>query len=671
MPRSLTALGRWSFAHDQNLEYINIPDGVTVIEDAVFYNCAKLPSISLPDGLTTIKSQPFERCSSLEKVTIPRNVSAIGIRAFYGCTNLNRIDTEILDPTAVIYNLSVEDPLFSDETYNTATLYVPRDTKALYQQTRDWKRFASIVETGQNAGTLTLMVNRCEREYGDDNPTFTYTAEGAAFTGEPEITCEATRTSPVGIYPITISKGSIDFDGKITFIDAKLTVTKARLTVTADDKTMTMGDDVPELTVTYTGFKNNETEDVLVRKPKLSTTASSHNPPGTYPIYVSGAYAENYVFDYVDGRVTIVEERTAEVWKHALILNLRDGRQRRYMLKDMTDVKFSGSDIIVGTKTASNTFRRADILEFRFVDAATDYGHVTFTADSYTRRYGDPNPVFTFKAEGADYTGAPAIVCEATATSPVGTYPIQISQGSVDNDNSTFVPGVLTVTKAPLTVTADDQTITQGDDMPELTVSYDGFVNGETESALVRIPVVTTTATSSSTPGEYPIEVKGGAAENYELSYQGGILTIVAPEPVVRHHTLVMYLNDGTRERFILSDEPLFVVSNEKLVVKTSSMGAVYLRTDIREFRFEEAADGIQTVQGEQEMVIRQLPSGDVAVGGLAVDAIVRVYDLNGRMIYTASPGAGAELVIPLSDRLSGVYIINIDNKRTIKIQKR
>ena len=671
LPQSLTALGRYAFAHDKKLEYVNIPSGITVIEDATFFNCAGLSSISLPDGLTEIDSQPFEGCSGLRSVTIPKQVSTIGVRAFYGCVNLERVEAEILNPATINYYSDNGAELFSDETYNAATLNVPQGTKALYQQTMAWKRFASIVEMGQNAGTLTLMVNRCEREYGDDNPNFTYTAEGGAFTGNPEITCEATRTSPVGIYPITISKGSIHFDGKITFINANLSVKRARLKVTADNKTMTVGDPLPELTVTYTGFKNNETEEVLIRKPSLSTTATSQSPSGTYPIYVSGAYAENYNFDYADGRLTITEKTVAEIWKHTLILNLKNGSQRKYPLRDLSDVKLTGSDVIVATKTASNTFRRADILEFRFINAATDYGHVVFTADSYSRPYGAPNPTFTFKAEGAGYTGKPIITCEAASTSPVGTYPILISQGSVDNDNSTFVHGVLTVTKAPLTVTADDQTISQGDDIPELTVSYDGFVNGETESVLIRKPVATTTATSSSAPGEYPIVARGGVAENYQLYYRDGVLTIEAPAPVAYHHTLIMHLNNGTRERYILSEEPLFVVSGEKLVVKTANMGAVYLRSDIKEFTFEDTADGIQTVSDSNEMVIRQLPNGDVAVSGLDTGAIVRVYDLNGRMVFTAGTHAGEELVIPLENRVSGVYIINIDNKRTIKIQKK
>ena len=55
---------------------------------------------------------------------------------------------------------------------------------------------------------------------------------------------------------------------------------------------------------------------------------------------------------------------------------------------------------------------------------------VTITAKSYTREYGEDNPTFDFTVEGATLDGTPEIICEATATSPVGTYDILIKQGT-------------------------------------------------------------------------------------------------------------------------------------------------------------------------------------------------------------------------------------------------
>ena len=72
------------------------------------------------------------------------------------------------------------------------------------------------------------------------------------------------------------------------------------------------GDDYPTFEMDYSGFKNNETEDVLTVKPTATTTASSTSSPGAYPIIVSGGEADNYFFVYVDGILTILESNAVD-----------------------------------------------------------------------------------------------------------------------------------------------------------------------------------------------------------------------------------------------------------------------------------------------------------------------------------------------------------------------
>ena len=62
--------------------------------------------------------------------------------------------------------------------------------------------------------------------------------------------------------------------------------------------------------------------------------------------------------------------------------------------------------------------------------------------------------------------------------------------------------------------------------MPEFTLTYEGFKNDEDEFVLIKVPTVTTTATEESEPGEYDVLVSGGEAQNYELSYINGKLTV-------------------------------------------------------------------------------------------------------------------------------------------------
>ena len=89
-----------------------------------------------------------------------------------------------------------------------------------------------------------------------------------------------------------------------------LTVGKASLTITADNKTKVQGEEMPELTVSYQGFKNGDGITVLKKQPTVTTTATKDSPAGTYPITVSGAEAQNYIMNYVSGRLTVTPAPT-------------------------------------------------------------------------------------------------------------------------------------------------------------------------------------------------------------------------------------------------------------------------------------------------------------------------------------------------------------------------
>lgn len=90
----------------------------------------------------------------------------------------------------------------------------------------------------------------------------------------------------------------------------------------------------------------------------------------------------------------------------------------------------------------------------------------------------------------------------------------------------------LTIAKAQLTITADDCSMEQGSALPAFTLSYKGFVYGEDETVLTTMPIVTTTATSESPVGTYPITVSGAESQNYAITYVDGTF-IVTEAPIV------------------------------------------------------------------------------------------------------------------------------------------
>src|SRR3989442_11051103 len=104
-------------------------------------------------------------------------------------------------------------------------------------------------------------------------------------------------------------------------------------------------------------------------------------------------------------------------------------------------------------------------------------------------------------------------------------YPRAASGAVSANYTIGYVSGTLTVTAATLTITANNQTKVYGAANPALTVSYSGFVNGDTAASLTTPPTVSTTATSASGVGTYPIAASGAGSANYTISYVSGTLT--------------------------------------------------------------------------------------------------------------------------------------------------
>lgn len=125
--------------------------------------------------------------------------------------------------------------------------------------------------------------------------TVTNVAEGVV---ENEFTYEAAEGTNLANYEIETAFGTLE-------------IAPATLIVTADNKTKTQGEENPVLTGTITGFVNEETaETALTGKADYTTTADKNSPVGEYPIKAAQGSLEavngNYVFEYVDGTLTVV-----------------------------------------------------------------------------------------------------------------------------------------------------------------------------------------------------------------------------------------------------------------------------------------------------------------------------------------------------------------------------
>lgn len=144
----------------------------------------------------------------------------------------------------------------------------------------------------------------------------------------------------------------------------------------------------------------------------------------------------------------------------------------------------------------------------------------TYNGRAHTGYAGTP------RAEG--YTGSfTATYSDGSAPVNAGEYSVTIA---VPDDNDSYTGSVtlhFTVSKASITITADDKSITVGGAKPELTATITGLAEGET---LKTAPVLVCDADLSKA-GTYPITVSGALVPdggNYEetITYRPGVLTV-------------------------------------------------------------------------------------------------------------------------------------------------
>ena len=334
-------------------------------------------------------------------------------------------------------------------------------------------------------------------------------------------------------------------------IQAKCVVTVVKIPLTAHvaNTTKVYGDANPEFNITYSGFRDGDSEVGFSVPASISTIVDNSSKVGKYDIVASGAVSDKYEISYIPGTLTVTK---APLSISAGNYTKKQGDALPVFKASYTGFK-NGEDESVLTKhpvfscEANEASAPAEYaVTISGADAENyeinyEQGHLTVVeadavvvrAKSYNRQYGDENPVFEFETEGAALDGTPEIVCSAVANSPVGSYTIEVKQGSIKNYNVHFESGSLVITKAPLSISAGNYTKKQGDAMPDFKASYVGFKNGENESVLTKQPVFFCEANEASAPADYAVIISGAEAENYDISYEQGRLTVVEADAVV------------------------------------------------------------------------------------------------------------------------------------------
>lgn len=447
-------------------------------------------------------------------------------------------------------------------------------------------------EAALAADRVTVTAKSYSRFYGDANPTFEYTVEGTLKGGEPSITCQATTESPIGSYPIVVSQGAAT-NRNFTAVNGTLTVNKAPLTVTARSYTIKQNEQLPQFQADITGFKLGQNASALTAQPQFACDAPADRTPGVYTINVSGAAADNYEVTHVAGTLTILEADLITVTAKSASKVYGDFMPK--LEYTITGGTLTGTPLLTCEATEASVPGTYDIT----VDKGSleDYPNLKFVAGKLTvtkaqltaaatdaeRIYGDENPEFEVTYSGfrltddaTTLTSQAAATTEATAASSAGTYAIVVSGAESDRYDITYADATLTVKKATLQASVGEYRREQGQPNPDFVIVYEGFRNGDDETAIDVKPVATTTADENSGPGEYEITVSGGEALNYEFTYVAGLLVVQMPDaikaitfdaPVDIYSITGRLIRSGVTSTATLP-RGMYVVNGRKVIVK-------------------------------------------------------------------------------------------------------
>jgi hypothetical protein len=372
---------------------------------------------------------------------------------------------------------------------------------------------------------ITISADILGKIYGNNDPTLTAQVTAGTIVNSDPHTGTLSRASgeDKGVYDI--SKGTYTYGSNYAeaFVGATFTIGQRPITITADIQTKVYGNSDPTLTAKVTStigvVNGDQASGTLLR-------AAGENV-GRYIISKNTyTYGTNYAETYVPDSLAITQRA---------ITVSADALGKTYGNSDPTLTAQVSSGSIVGTDVPSGTLSRisgenvgdyaiqkntysygANYLE-TYVGANLHIGQrpISITANDTTKVYGGADPVLTARVTAGTIIGtdAPTGSLSRAPGETVGTY--LISQNSYTygaNYLETYTGAQLSISRRPVTITADALGKTYGNADPRLTAQV-------TSGSIVGAD--TATGALSRAPGE---DVGGYAIAQGTYSYGGNYL---------------------------------------------------------------------------------------------------------------------------------------------------
>ena len=402
--------------------------------------------------------------------------------------------------------------------------------------------------------------------YGDATPTVTPSYAGfvnsqtaSVLTSAPTCATTYTNTTPFADSGIeTTCSGAVAANYSFTYFPGEVIINRKGLTVTASSHPVVYGDSTPTVTPSYSNdFVDSESASVFTTAPTCTTAYTNTTPVSSSGIATtcSGAVAANYSFNYTAGAITI-NRKGVEVTASSHPVTYGDNTPTVTPSYSNDFVNSESASVFTTAPTCSTAYTNttpvsssgiattcsgavAANYSFNYTAGAITIKRkgVEVTASSHPVTYGDNTPTVTPSYSGfvnnqtaAVFSTAPTCTTAYTNTTPVASSGIATTCSSAvaANYSFTYSPGVVTISRKGVDVTASTHTATYGDATPTVTPSYAGFVNSQTASVLTSAPTCATTYTNTTPFADSGIETtcSGAVAANYSFTYFPGEVII-------------------------------------------------------------------------------------------------------------------------------------------------
>ncbi len=181
----------------------------------------------------------------------------------------------------------------------------------------------------------------------------------------------------------------------------------------------------------------------------------------------------------------------------------------------------SGNNYLPPTLSTANGSISTAALSVTANNASQTYNGVTYTGGNGVVYSGFVNSETPSVLGGTlTYSGS------SQGARNAGSYALIPGGQTSSNYALSFVNGVLNINQAPLDIKADDASKLAGTLNPPFTATYIGLVPGDTPNSLDGSLLLSTSATTASPVGLYPITPSGVTATNYTIQFVDSTLAV-------------------------------------------------------------------------------------------------------------------------------------------------